>query len=237
MNKDLFTGKISWSKLLFYVGVLGLIFAEVLFLVFYAPGQVSQIFSSRGEIDKDAKEIETLSLAIAKIKALDEGELNGYLQAATAALPDEKMTSGVVTGMSTLAGSYGAAVKSLEFSPGLISTNSAALSDLPVLAESSVGSGVKQVTATLNLTVQMPALASFLAGLNKTSQLIGVNQVDFSANKGAANSAEVLLRIYYQPRRSFNIKTAAQNLKLLSDRDISLLEDLSKENVFTVPQE
>lgn len=236
MNKALFTGKINWGHLSFYFLILAVLLAQVLVFVFYVPAQVSQVLSDRETVDQDATEVATLISAVAIVKTLDKTGLNHFLAMATAALPDEKKTAGVVAGMSTLAGNYGVAVKSLEFSPGLISTSSAAVTG-STLAETSVGNGVKQISATLNMAASLPSLMAFLKGLNQTSQVIGVSSVDFSGSVGQANSAGLALQIYYQPPRQFVSSTAAKSLKILSAQDTQLLESLPEKDVFTVPSE
>jgi hypothetical protein len=232
MNKNLLTFKINWPQLSFYLLILSLLLVQAAFFIFYVPDQVTQIFKAREAVDKDAAEINNLAAALAKIQTIDAQSLSRYLAVATAALPDEKKTSGMVTGMTNLASTYGIGVKSLEFSPGLISSGSANLTNLPT-SQVTLGGGVKQITASLTIFASIPSLIAFLEGLEKTSQMIGVNSVELGDN-AQRSEVSLQLQIYYQPPRSFNPDTAAKDLKLLGDEDVALLESLPEEDIFTV---
>lgn len=232
MNKSLDI-KINWSQLVFYFLVLVAFLAEGWFFSFFVPGQLAAILFSKDAVDRNAKEIADLQVALQKIQQADQESLSRYAHLATIALPNDKKTGGIVTGMSSLAATYGVGVKSLEFSPGLISSEEADLrNNFPV----SLGGGVRQITANLTVSAKMSSLVTFLEGLERASQLIGVNSLTFN-NNPQGDYASLLLNIYYQPLPLFNPQTAVKTVKLLTQEDLSLLESLSEKDVFTVLQE
>lgn len=205
----------------FFVGII--LLANLVAVFWFLPNQVNKISQKWQNLQQANQEIAELSKTISDLENSDKNNLAQNLSKATAALPDKKKTSGLVTGLSDLAGQNGILIKSLEFSPGKLATGSAD-------EATTVGNGVKAITASLEVSTELPTLITFLGKLQKVSQILGITSVEFTG-KGAS----LPLLVYYQPPRSGALNW--KQVDLLTVAETEVLKSLEAKDVFTLPPE
>lgn len=204
-------------------------------IIFAFPPQVSSFMTTWQNFQQTKKDVAALTDINSALTTQNASSIKPYLDRATFALPDEKKTAGLISGLTNFANNYGVAIQTLEFSPGLISTQSASTGFLSTneTGDVIIPGGVRAVPATLTATGDPTSLKSFLDALQRASQIIGVTLVNYSTpEKGGTGTANISILIYYQP-----IDTAAidwKNIKTLTTDDITFLETLSNEDKFTL---
>ena len=208
---------------LFYIFAGGIIILELVVMIFLFPAQISKISQNWQDLQDVTKETTDLTKTIAALANSDKNNLKQNLDKATAALPDKKKTSGLVTGLSDLAGQNGVIIKNLEFSPGKLATGSADES-------TTIGNGVKAVSASMEIGADLPTLIVFLGKLQKVSQILGVTSVDFTG-KGAS----LPFLVYYQPPRQGTLNW--KQVELLTTQETQVLKSLDATDIFTLPPE
>lgn len=207
----------------FYISA-GVIFIINLVAVFwFIPNQVNKVSQKWRDLQQTNQEINELTKTIYNLENSDKNNLTQNLYKAAAALPDKKKTSGLVTGLSELAGQNGVLIKSLEFSPGKLATGSADES-------TTIGNGVKAITASLEVSADLSTLITFLGKLQKVSQILGLTSVEFGS-KGTS----LPLLIYYQPSRTGSLNW--KQVELLTVAETEVLKSLDAKDIFTLPSE
>lgn len=208
---------------LFYIFAGGIIILELALVIFFFPAQWGKISQNWQDLQDTTKEAADLTKTISALANSDKDNLKQNLDKASAALPDKKKTSGLVTGLSDLAGQNGVVIKSLEFSPGKLATGSAD-------EATTIGNGVKAVSASMEVGTNLPTLITFLGKLQKVSQLLGVVSVDFTGN-----SASLPLLVYYQAPRQGSLNW--KQVELLTTQETQVLKSLEATDIFTLPPE
>lgn len=207
----------------FYISA-GVIFIINLVAIFwFIPNQVNKVSQKWRDLQQTNQEINELTKTIYNLENSDKNNLTQNLFKAAAALPDKKKTSGLVTGLSELAGQNGVLIKSLEFSPGKLATGSADES-------TTIGNGVKAITASLEVSADLSTLITFLGKLQKVSQILGLTSVEFGS-KGTS----LPLLIYYQPSRTGSLNW--KQVELLTVAETEVLKSLDAKDIFTLPSE
>lgn len=207
----------------FYFLVGAIFIANLVAVFWFLPKQGDKITQKWQGLQQTNQEIAELSKTISNLENSDKNNLTQNLSKAAAALPDKKKTSGLVTGLSDLAGQNGVLIKSLEFSPGKLATGSADES-------TTIGNGVKAITAFLEIRTDLPTLIIFLKKLQKISQILGITSVEFTGK-----SASLPLLVYYQPPRSGSLNW--KQAELLTATETEVLKSLDAKDVFTLPPE
>ncbi|MBI3559107.1 hypothetical protein HY085_01810 [Candidatus Gottesmanbacteria bacterium] len=207
----------------FYFLAGAIFIANLVVAFWFLPQQVNKITEKWQNLQQTNQEITELSKTISNLENSDKNNLVQNLFKATAALPDKKKTSGLVTGLSDLAGQNGVIIKSLEFSPGKLATGSADES-------TTIGNGVKAITASLEIGTDLPTLIIFLKKLQKVSQILGITSVEFTGKE-----ASLPLLVYYQPPRSGALNW--KQVDLLTTAETEVLKSLESKDVFTLPPE
>lgn len=205
----------------FFAGII--LLANLIAVFWFLPNQVKKNSQKWQNLQQTNQEIAELSKTISNLENSDKNNLTQNLSKATAALPDKKKTSGLATGLSDLAGQNGAPIKALEFSPGKLATGSADES-------TTVGNGVKAISASLEIGTDLPTLVVFLKKLQKVSQILGITSVEFTGK-----SASLLLLVYYQPPRAGVLNW--KQVELLTAAETEALKSLDAKDVFTLPSE
>ncbi|MCL4397489.1 hypothetical protein M1403_00420 [Patescibacteria group bacterium] len=218
----------------FFIFLFVVFAAELGVLVIFAPSLYSTILSARASLAAQTAEVNTLSDLVTALNQTDPANLAALQKKVTAALPDEKKTAGVVTGLTRLASSSGVVVNSLEFSPGLISTGSATAVVTNTSGEIVLGGGVKAIPAQLTVTADVPAVSRFLADLAKSSQMIGVTSVEYT-HSGPKTSTALGLLLYFQPPKEGAV--TPKQVQPLTSQEVGLAQSLPQEDIFTVAPE
>lgn len=210
------------KQYVFYLGLGVVVLAEVFFAAVILPCWINSIGDDRSNLEKTTSEVTELIQTLDYLTQIDKPTLAALLLKANAALPDEKKTSGLVSGLSKLASSSGVLIKTLEFSPGLISTSSA----VPVVSPA----GIKTIPAIMTVQADLNSLIVFLQKLDKASQLLGVSDLKYTANSSDGNKANLGLHIYYQPpSKSAVLWKQSSPLTIQEQKS---LDDLSSQDIF-----
>lgn len=222
------------KSLSFYIIVALVLLSEVIFGLLIIPGKITKISADLQEADEIAAESNRLSTLLSTISNADQSSLEADLAKVTAALPDEKKTTGLVSGLSLLAPSYGVIVRSLEFSPGLVSTESAKFlpQKLQITSEVVTGNGVKAIPAALSVATNFHSLISFLERLKTVSQILTVTSVDLSTSSGKESLAVLSLMVYYQPRKEGTVSW--RQVDTLAPAERAIIESLEDKDLFTL---
>ena len=228
---------IWWKKASFYFFAGAVLIVDVLVLAFVFPSQVGQILNHWQKIFSTTNDVAVLTYVSNILAAQDNKTVEAYKDRARAALPDEKKSAGFISGFTKFAARYGVAVKSLSFSPGLISTSSAATGFLKTntSGEVEVFGNVKGIPADLIVSADAASLKVFLNALNKASQLVGVTTVYYTSLGKNDATTNISLLIYYQPTQ-FSAKEWKRVKPLTSD-DMTFLQGLPKSDQFTLQSE
>jgi hypothetical protein len=235
----------DWEKLKRY-GVyflaVALLLAEIggtIYLVFTRVPILQEKWAALAAVREEERQI---AAAVAVLAGIDEGTLLEDLRRATAALPAEKKTSGLISGLVKLASQSGTLVTGLEFSPGLISTEAGKASPAAMLrkqyesGETVKSNGVKAVTVNAALVANLSALADFLRKLAAVSQMLAVTRVQYNTAGGAAGQTVGLtLLVPFQPLKEKEIDWRL--VRALSAEEKKTVTDLPAEDIFLPPQE
>ena len=232
--KKISASSLNLRSIWFYIAVGAAFIIEAYLAFIVLPGTVSSMMDKRSEIEADEKEVADLTTVVGSIQKIDQAELETAVAKTTAAMPNEKKTSGIIYGMSKLAGDNGVVVNNLEFSPGLVSTRSGTIVSTEPVGQA-VGSGVKQISATLTVSGELSKIVDFLVELRRSSQIIGVNRVEYALSASRANTGIISLMIYYQPPKN-NAQDDPKSVPFMSEADKEIISDLPETDVFTVQQ-
>lgn len=211
----------------FYLVVGGVFLLESIVLASFFPQQITKLVTNWQSLSESNRQVTVFKDVSAALTAQNKNSVGPYLARARSTLPDEKKTAGLISGLTKFAGNYGVAVKTFDFSPGLISTASASTGFLQTntSGEVIIAGGVKAIPATLTVTADPTSLKSFFDALLKASQLVSVTLVDY-----LNNTANISILIYYQPVDTKTIDW--QNIKTLTKEDILFVGTLATEDQF-----
>ncbi len=221
----LIADKAHREQAIYFFVVAVVIIVELAMVVWYVPRTVQQIAESIQKSSQLSGEIAQTKQINALLAKSDRQLLASRLTKATAALPDIKETSGLISGMTRLASSSGAVVEAIAFSPGTVSSGSAMVpvGNVP-------NSDVQIVPATLTMSTNFDQLIDFLTKLNSAEQLIGVTGVEYGYLEGSqGTAANIALAVYFLPPLD---KVQLSDVKLLNDAQGKTVDALSKVNIF-----
>lgn len=210
------------------VGVV--ILVELLAAVLYLPRQVFSLIDLKDEVTVLSQRQVELAAAEEALGEVDDGQVNNLLLRAEKALPDEKRVAGVVSGISALASSAGVITKSIEFSPGIVSTSSGSI--LVSTSEKDEGEKVKSVPVSMSVTSTLPQFLDFLKQILKSGQLLGVTSINYSLT-GGQPGGDMSLVVYFLPARIG--KPDWNFIPSITEEDLAVLDELSNQNVFNLP--
>lgn len=227
------SGSINPRMVYFYVGAMIISLAELSLLLLLLPGLFLGFREKFDRFGIRQVEVNSYAESLKVLQSLNGPEVDEQLRKVLYALPDEKKTSGVVSGMTALASSSGVIVTSLEFSPGIVEASAAGQVD-EVRQEIVVdeAKNIKAIPASLSIVTNTDGLVSFLHNLSEASQLIGVTSVGYTSDSLDQVKATVAILIYYQPR-DIN-KFSWVGLKPLSESEASYVRALPGEDLFVL---
>lgn len=213
-----------------YILLGGIFLIEIFFVILFMIPQVFKFYENWTALQEDSKVVSSLVLATQTISEQKPEDIKPYFNRAQAALPNEKKAAGFLTGLTNFAAKYGVAVSAFDFSPGLISTSSAATAYILTneAGEITAAEGVKAVPANLTVSGKITSIKSFLDALKNTSQILSVTTIDYSLD-----SARLSLLIFYQPLS--DNKTIWNQLEPLSAEEINFLGTFNERDVFKLP--
>lgn len=215
----------------FYFLAAAVVLVEVVAVLGLIPSQWRELTALRANKMEKSQKVRELETGLSVLTTVDQRELVKQLAVVNAALPSNKKTSGLVSGIIRIASASGVALSSLEFSPGNVSTVSAeAVEDEAVL-----GTKVRQMAATVTIGSDVLGLTTFLSKIASASQLIDTKEVSYSNNASRVRSAQITLQVYFQPESTELVKWG--EIRPVSASESAILRALSSKDVFTVPQE
>lgn len=217
------------TKYRIYIVIFGVVVSEIIFGFIFFPPMIKNIQENFAKKDLVNLEIAELTTVLDSLAKINKENLGIDLSKAGAALPDQKKTAGLVTGLSNLALTSGVTVKNLEFSPGLISSGSASLEKKPT-EDVIKGGGVKAVIASMTVLSDLDSLVDFLSKMDKASQLLGVSDVMFGHDISSGSQAKIGLYIYYQPL--VDSVLLAKQILPLTETENKVLQGLSSKDIF-----
>ncbi len=215
----------------FYFLVVAVLLGEAIALWNLFPWEVGQIQKLLAQKQEVGAAVTSLNSALVVLRGVDQKQLARQVAVTDAALPFGKKTSGLVAGIRNVASASGVTLQALEFSPGLISTDSAeVIVDVPV-----PGTTVHRVDATVTLNADLSHLVTFLTKIYTSSQLIGVAEIDYSGSTVRQQIAQVAFKVYYQPKSEDPIDW--KKVRPVSADEAKVLQSLSSQDVFILPEE
>lgn len=210
----------------FYLVAAAIILVEVIIGLVFIPSRLELLYTNSQKITSESTEITSMENVVKSIQNVDKNQLDIYTQKTNAAIPMDKKTTGIISGISSLASNYGVAVKNIEFSPGVISTTSVQVSQTASI------SGVLYIPAQLTVSSDLNSLIKFLTALRSVSQIIGVSDVAYSAAAGSGVTTTTQLLIYYLPA-SYN-PVSLSGVKPLTTGEMKILDTLPQKDIFTL---
>lgn len=223
-------GSGNMGMVYFYVGAALVVLVEGLLLVSVLPKVYGELREKMTLADSRGAEVASYGSALKMLSELDSSQIDGYLEKVLLALPDEKKTSGIISGMTALASTSGVVVSGLEFSPGVVASDSGELEKVSLEKIVDKDLDVRAVPASLTISANIDSLIVFLEKLANASQLIGVSAVSYTSNTPGQVKATLSVLMYYQPRDIS--KFSWRGLKAISDDDANYIQNLPAEDLF-----
>ena len=174
--------KIDFSKITAYlIPILVLLFVIVFFPFFLKP-QLDKIKQKNIEVKKSEQRLTVLNEKIADLSKIDENEVSLKLLEAEKAVPSDKKIPQIILGINILASRNGLKLQSMAFKPGQPSTESAkAASTKKTATSNSSNSSVDQqkdkVTFTVDVDGSLQQFKNFLADIERSKRLLGVDKI------------------------------------------------------------
>lgn len=227
------TGSGNRGMIYFYLGATALIGAEIAILFFVMPGYFSSLREKMAFSEVRREEVAAYDKSLKMLSTLDQSQIDSYLGKLLLALPDEKKTSGIISGMTALASQSGVVVTGLEFSPGFVATNSGQTIEATSqdrVVDSALN--VRAIPAALTISASPVSLINFLKKLSEASQLIGVSAVNYESSGIGQIKAVISIQIYYQPRDISRFSW--RGLRGVSGEDIGFVQTLPGEDLFVL---
>lgn len=224
------TGSGNMGMVYFYVGAAIIVLVEGLLLVSVLPNLYKELREKMTLADSRSAEVASYGSALKMLSQLESSQVDGYLGKVLLALPDEKKTSGIISGMTALASTSGVVVTDLEFSPGAVASDSGQLEGVSVEKVVDKDLNIRAVPASLTISASIDSLIVFLEKLANASQLIGVSAVSYTSSTPGQLKATISVLMYYQPRDIS--KFSWRGLKEISDEDANYIQNLPDEDLF-----
>lgn len=183
-----------------------------------------------GEYDKlksDQEELAVLTEKANKLASLNEAETRSLLSISTLALPSEKESFGIVSGLERLAATSGAKLDSFTWSPGVITTSSGVIkvdSD-----ERTLGHFVVTSPFIVTMSGSQNAIYDFIDLAYRSLRIMGVETVSLGDGE-----MTIKMTTYYQKLKS-NLGGVAVPLEDLTTADRQVIEKISKFPLVTTP--
>jgi hypothetical protein len=191
-SSDLYLMKLkAWLKDYYLLVIVGVLISFSLLLVFVPFSK--EIFSLRGEISKNKKDLELLSQKESMLDSMDESELNSQVDLLESALPSEKPALYIIDILNASSQKFGLKLGSFEFSPGSLATNSAEL-EKNIKAKS----GIDSIEVDVEVSGDFDNLLTYIDYLENALPLMKARAISFStANLDKEVDATLGLDVYY----------------------------------------
>ena len=165
---------------------------------------VSGTLAKRDEIDSSKARLATLVKKRTLLESVTRELVATYLADAELALPHEKDGAGILIGLENLAAQTQFTIDTIELSPGLVSTLSAASTQSPAAALSGADqkkSGAETLAVTVAGQGSSDQLIAFLASLQSTRRLFQIDGIDvmYTDPAGDRLNAQFTLVAFYLP--------------------------------------
>ncbi len=197
-----------------------IILVDVIILALLFPGKVFKLIETKDQIEIFSTEERQLTEANELLAAVDINQLSSALVIANVALPDEKKVAGLISGLGTVASASGVVVRTISYSPGVVSTSSAQSQNLDAIP----------VTMTLNSSLIQ--FLDYLKKLQSASQLLGVTGITYTLT-GSSPGGEVNILVYYLPARAG--KPSWLGVPRIDAEDLKILSKISPQDIFNLP--
>jgi|GEM_PF-3828513 len=174
--------KIDLSKITAYlIPILVLLFVVVFFPFFLKP-QLDKIKQKNTEVKKSEQRLTVLNEKIADLEKINENDVGLKLLETEKAVPSDKKIPQIILGINILANKDGLKLQSMEFKPGQPSTESAKAASTKKTgssnnSNSSVDLQKDKVTFTLTVDGSLQQFKNFLADIEISKRLLGVDKI------------------------------------------------------------
>jgi len=221
------------QRLYSYVIIVMIIGVEALTVLYFLPKKIASLKEAQNNISQLTAEVRTLQETVNQLSGVKPAVLEADLKRARLALPDEKKASGVILGLTKLASSSGVVLVSAEFSPGVMSTESARVTDEhPNVSTLAIGENVEVIPIQVGIIGGVDNIASFVKKISATGQLLGVNRVAFDAGLGQGSNTNIELFFYFQPPKE-SLGKVSQSFQI-SDQDNEIIKAIPSDDAFTL---
>jgi len=171
--------KIDLSKITAYLIPILVVLFVVVFFPFFLKPQLDKIKQKNTEVKKSEQRLTVLNEKIADLEKINENDVSLKLLETEKAVPSDKKIPQIILGINILASKNGLKLQSMEFKPGQPSTESAKAASTKK-TDSSKSSEDKQkdnVTFTVSLNGSMQQFKNFLADIERSKRLLGVDKI------------------------------------------------------------
>lgn len=173
--------KLLWSVFLFLV-------VMVIGLVFLKP-KITDIFQLRQQIAKDKNTLAQLTQKIDALEGLDNKELETKAEKTLKALPSEKNVAGLLATLKILGQETEVELKSIQVSPGELSTRSAQISGNQ--------SGLPLLGFKLTASGNQKNIRNFFDRLETILPLMRISTINLAQSEGELVEAKLELDSFY----------------------------------------
>lgn len=160
----------------------------ILSMVMILKPKANDLLGLRKGLSKQKEELAQLSQKVAVLEGYDQSELKTRTNQVLKALPAEKDAPLLLATMRSLTNEYNLELESLNIDVGEVSTESAE----PTTKEKPLPS----LDLLLSVSGSLNDLYEFLSGVESTSPIIRINQVDIT-REGDSTEAKIQLSSYY----------------------------------------
>jgi Tfp pilus assembly protein PilO len=235
--------KIDLSKITAYLIPILVVLFVVVFFPFFLKPQLDKIKQKNEEVKKNEQRLTVLNEKIAGLEKINENDVSLKLLEAEKAVPSDKKIPQIILGINILASKNGLKLQSMEFKPGQPSTESAKAASTKK-TDNSKSSEDKQkdnVTFTVILNGNMQQFKNFLADIERSKRLLGVDKI--TGKKDEKSQTYVFDLEVYAPYKKLQSSgdIVGQQLPQFTTVSQSVYDILSKltdlTNIFITPVE
>lgn len=220
----------TWPAFLSYLVVAGLLLVELTFGYKFLWPHAQRVWELKGGVSELTTANGMLEQTLAMLDSVNSQELLSLTAKAKASVPDEKKTTGLVSGFSAIASSVGLALSQVEFSPGRISTESAKTNGAQ---KPTVTKLAQSYPVSISSTGNLSQVGLFLRRINSASQIITVDSLDFSISS-ARLTTSIALQAYFQEPLAGDIPW--NEISEVTATEKAILGPLPTVDQFTLPE-
>lgn len=176
----------------YFILIISILIVCVLFLTFTKP-QIEEIQAGQSLLADTKGKLINLTQKAGLLSSLDENNLTEEFRKLNFILPSEKNVDGVMFSLERTGEEASVSVVNVDFSPGLISTDTA--------AKKNVATVQKSESFDLNFIVEtkLEGFRNFLRELKNSSLAIKIEKVSIEKASVGQISAKINAKVFYKP--------------------------------------